>query len=41
MRLPDYNDDDVNICIRLSAEEFEKVKKFKMQKFEPYEVVNG
>lgn len=40
VRIPDYNEDCTNIRIRVSAEEFEKVKKFKMQKFEPYEVVD-
>ena len=40
VRLPDYNEDCTNIKIMVSAEEFEKVKKFKMQKFEPYEIEN-
>lgn len=38
IRIPDYNEDCTNIRACVSAEEFEKVKKFKMQKFEPYDV---
>lgn len=40
VRIPDYNEDCTNIRIRMSAEEFDKVKKFKLQNFVPYEVVD-
>ena len=40
VRIPDYNEDCTHIKMMVSAEEFEKVKKFKILKFEPYEIGN-
>lgn len=40
VRIPDYSEDCTNIRVRMNAEEFEKVKKFKLQNFVPYEVVD-